>query len=178
GRSTTGRWGGGVVGRWSAWILGAAVGAGGGEPTSPAAATILDFYRRYIVTGASDEHYVRVSKAATLFWGLFACFVAMRAAGQGSLIEVVNRYGSFVYGSLLGVFILAILTKRATARGAFVRLLSRVAAVLTVAIALPWIEFLWHNLIGAVVVVAVGMAVSYTQPAPAAVASGHSNGRW
>ena len=45
------------------------------------------------------------------------------------------------------------------------------AAVLTVAIMLPWIEFLWHNLIGAVVVVAVGMAVSYTQPAPTAAGS-------
>jgi len=40
------------------------------------------------------------------------------------------------------------------------------AAVLTVAIELPWIEFLWHNLIGAVVVVAVGMAVSYADPRP------------
>ncbi|HJZ72805.1 MAG TPA: sodium:solute symporter [Vicinamibacterales bacterium] len=168
----------GLVGLMIASIFVAAMSASGGELNSLATATIIDFYRRYIVTGASDEHYVRVSKAATLFWGLFACFVAMRAAGQGSLIEVVNRYGSFVYGSLLGVFILAILTKRATARGAFVGLLAGVAAVLTVAIALPWIEFLWHNLIGAVVVVAVGMAVSYTQPAPAAVASGHSNGRW
>ena len=42
-----------------------------------------------------------------MFWGLFACVVAMYAANQGSLIEVVNRYGSFFYGSLLGVFILA-----------------------------------------------------------------------
>ncbi len=48
-------------------------------------------------------------------WGLVACIVAMRAANQGSLIEVVNRYGSFFYGSLLGVFILGILTKTATA---------------------------------------------------------------
>ena len=46
---------------------------------------------------------------ATACWGLFSCFVAMYAANQGSLIEVVNRYGSFFYGSLLGVFILAIL---------------------------------------------------------------------
>jgi Na+/proline symporter len=88
----------------------------------------------------------------------------MQAAGQGSLIEVVNRYGSFVYGSLLGVFILAILTTRATARGAFVGLLAGMASVLSVALLLPWIEFLWHNLIGAVVVVVVGMAVSYLEP--------------
>src|SRR5262249_2025566 len=100
----------------------------------------------------------------TLFWGLFACVVAMRAAGQGSLIEVVNRYGSFVYGSLLGVFILAILTRRATALGAFVGLIAGVASVLTVAITLPWIGFLLDNPIGPVVVVAVGMGVSFAQP--------------
>ena len=113
---------------------------------------------------------MRVSKLATVFWGLFSCVVAMQAAGQGSLIEVVNRYGSFVYGSLLGVFILAILTRRATARGAFFGLIAGMAAVLTVALTLPWIEFLWHNLIGAVVVVVVGMAISYTQAEPAVVA--------
>jgi SSS family transporter len=162
----------GLVGLMIAAIFVAAMSASGGELNSLATATIIDFYRRHFVTGASDQHYVRVSKLATVFWGLFACVVAMKAAGQGSLIEVVNRYGSFVYGSLLGVFMLAILTRRATARGAFVGLIAGVATVLTVAIVLPWIEFLWHNLIGAVVVVAVGMAVSYMEaPTPAAAMS-------
>lgn len=77
----------------------------------------------------------------------------------GSLIEVVNRYGSFFYGSLLGVFILAILTKRATAAGAFYGLISGMVVVLIVAFTTP-IAFLWHNLIGAVTVVAVGMVIS------------------
>jgi len=158
----------GLVGLMIAAIFVAAMSASGGELNALATASIIDFYRRHFVKTASDQHYVRVSKMATVFWGLFSCVVAMQAAGQGSLIEVVNRYGSLVYGSLLGVFILAILTRRATARGAFVGLIAGMAAVLTVAVTLPWIEFLWHNLIGAVVVVAVGMAVSYTQPAPAA----------
>jgi len=156
----------GLVGLMIAAIFVAAMSASGGELNSLATATIIDFYRRYFVTAAPDGHYVLVSKIATIAWGLFACFVAMQAAGQGSLIEVVNRYGSFVYGSLLGVFILAILTTRATALGAFVGLIAGMAAVLTVAIELPWIEFLWHNLIGAVVVVAVGMAVSYADRRP------------
>ena len=156
----------GLVGLMIAAIFVAAMSASGGELNSLATATIIDFYRRYFVTAAPQRHYVIVSKIATICWGLFACIVAMQAAGQGSLIEVVNRYGSFVYGSLLGVFILAILTTRATALGAFVGLIAGMAAVLTVAIELPWIEFLWHNLIGAVVVVAVGMAVSYADPRP------------
>src|SRR4030095_7205458 len=91
--------------------------------------------------------------------GLFACVVAMYAANQGSLIEVVNRYGSFFYGSLLGVFMLAILTTRATAAGAFWGLISGMVVVFVVPKTTP-IEFLWHNIIGAVVVVVVGMAIS------------------
>ena len=90
----------------------------------------------------------------------------MYSANQGSLIEVVNRYGSFFYGSLLGVFILAIVTKSATARGAFWGLLAGMAVVLVVAFAPPTrdIAFLWHNLIGAVVVVIVGMTISRFDP--------------
>ncbi len=153
----------GLVGLMIAAIFAAAMSASAGELNSLATATIIDFYRRHFVTAATDAHYLSVSKLATIGWGLFACVVAMYAANQGSLIEVVNRYGSFFYGSLLGVFILAILTRRATAAGAFWGLIAGMAVVLTVAFTLP-IAFLWHNLIGAMVVVAVGLAISATTP--------------
>jgi solute:Na+ symporter, SSS family len=152
----------GLVGLMIAAIFAAAMSASAGELNSLATATIIDFYRRHFVTGANDAHYLMVSKLATVGWGLFSCVVAMYAANQGSLIEVVNRYGSFFYGSLLGVFILAILTTRATSAGAFWGLVSGMAVVLTVAFTLP-IAFLWHNLIGAVVVVAVGLGISAVQ---------------
>ncbi len=150
----------GLVGLMVAAIFAAAMSASGGELNALATATIIDFYRRHFVTTATDAHYLRVSKLATIFWGLVACVVAMYAANQGSLIEVVNRYGSLYYGSLLGVFILAILTRRATATGAFWGLIAGMVVVLTVALTMPWIAFLWHNLIGAVVVVVVGMVIS------------------
>jgi len=156
----------GLVGLMIAAIFTAAMSASGGELNALATATIIDFYRRHFVKGATDTHYLLVSKLATMFWGLFACVVAMYSANQGSLIEVVNRYGSFFYGSLLGVFILAILTKRATARGAFWGLLAGMAVVLIVAFAPGTrdIAFLWHNLIGAFVVVIVGMTISRFDP--------------
>ena len=155
----------GLVGLMIAAIFAAAMSTAAGELNSLATVTIIDFYRRHFVKEASDTHYLTVSKLATVLWGLLACVVAVYSADQGSLIEVVNRYGSFFYGSLLGVFILAILTKRATARGAFWGMIAGMTVVLTVAFS-PWtssIAFLWHNLIGAVVVVVVGMAISYTQ---------------
>jgi solute:Na+ symporter, SSS family len=154
----------GLVGLMIAAIFAAAMSASGGELNSLATVTIIDFYRRHFVTDAPDSHYLLASKLATAFWGLFACIVAMYAANQGSLIEVVNRYGSFFYGSLLGVFILAILTRRATAAGAFWGLISGMVVVLTVAFELPWIAFLWHNVIGAAVVVGVGMTISFVAP--------------
>jgi Na+/proline symporter len=153
----------GLVGLMIAAIFAAAMSASGGELNALATATVIDFYKRHFRQDATDGHYVFVSRLATFAWGLFACFVAMRAANQGSLIEVVNRYGSVVYGSLLGVFILAILTRRATARGAFWGTIAGMAAVLYVYNWMPWIAFLWHNLIGAMVVVVVGMAISYAQ---------------
>jgi solute:Na+ symporter, SSS family len=160
----------GLVGLMLAAIFAAAMSASAGELNSLATATIIDFYRRHFVPQASDRHYLRVSKLATFGWGLFACVVAMYAANQGSLIEVVNRYGSFFYGSLLGVFILAILTSRATASGAFWGLIAGMAVVLTVAFTTP-IAFLWHNLIGAAVVVVVGLGISALSPAAPAGAA-------
>ena len=152
----------GLVGLLIAAIFAAAMSASAGELNALATATIIDFYRRLFVKDASDPHYLLVSKLATIGWGLFACVVAVYAANQGSLIEVVNRYGSIFYGSLLGVFILAILTRRATAAGALWGLAAGMAVVLTVAFS-PWtrdVAFLWHNVIGAVAVVIVGMLVS------------------
>ena len=88
----------------------------------------------------------------------------MYASTLGSLIEVVNRFGSYFYGSLLGVFILAIMTRRATGTGAFVGLIAGMTAVAAVALGRPEISFLWHNVVGAVVVVLVGMTISLFDP--------------
>ena len=154
----------GLVGLMIAAIFAAAMSASGGELNSLATVTIIDFYRRHFVRDAAESHYLAVSKAATIFWGLFACLVAMQAASQGSLIEVVNRYGSYVYGSLLGVFILATVTKRANARGAFYGLVAGMVAVIASAMTMTRLAYLWYNLIGVAVAVSVGLTVSAIAP--------------
>ena len=110
-------------------IFAAAMSTISGELSALSTATVIDFYRRFVRPEASDAHYLRVSRIATAFWGLFASVVAVWAAELGSLIEVVNRFGSFFYGSILGVFILAIGFPRATANGAFVGLIAGMGAV-------------------------------------------------
>jgi len=149
----------GLVGLLFAAIFAAAMSTISAELASLSAATVIDFYRRFMRRDADDRHYLRVSKLATGFWGLFASAVAVWAAELGSLIEVVNRFGSFFYGSILGVFMLAVGVPRATGTGAFIGLIAGMASVAWVA-RFTDIAFLWHNVIGAVAVVIVGSAVS------------------
>ena len=125
---------------------------------------MIDFYKRLYRPDAATPHYLRISKVATALWGVFACVVAVYASTLGSLIEVVNRFGSFFYGSILGVFPLAMLRARASGTGAFVGLIAGMAAVAAVAFGRPDISFLWHNVIGASVVFLVGLAVRPARP--------------
>jgi Na+/proline symporter len=151
----------GIVGLWIAAILTAATDSIAAELNSLSAASVIDFYKRLVNPNGTDAHYLFVSRVSTGFWGIFAGFVAVYASSLGSLIEVVNRFGSFFYGSILGVFMLAILTTRTTGTGAFVGLTAGMIAVASVAIGRPDISFLWHNVIGAVVVVVVGLTLSF-----------------
>src|SRR4029078_8923224 len=129
---------------------------------------LIALYRRMLRPAASDSHYLLVSRITTGFWGIFACIVARAAAGLGSLIEVVNRFGSFFYGSLLGVFVLALLFRRSNGHGAFVGLLAGIATVAAVALhpATKSISVLWHNPLGVIVVVIVGLSVSLMTGGP------------
>ena len=149
----------GLAGIFIAAVMAAAMSAVAGELASLSSATVIDFYKRWVKPEADDAHYLRISRTATGMWGVFACVVATFAATLGSLIEVVNRFGSFFYGSILGVFLLAMLP-RTRANGAFFGLLAGMAAVGAVSFGAPSVSFLWYNVVGAVTVVVVGSALS------------------
>ncbi|MGE0160162.1 MAG: sodium:solute symporter [Gemmatimonadales bacterium] len=148
----------GLAGLFIAGVMAAAMSSIAAELNALATATVIDFYQRWWRREADDAHYLSVSKAATAFWGIFACVVATYAATLGSLIEVVNQFGSFFYGSILGVFLLALI-RRANALGAFVGLIAGMTVVGFVAFRTD-VAYLWQNVIGAAVVVGVGVALS------------------
>lgn len=151
----------GVIGILIAAIFAAAMSSISAELNALATATTIDFYRRLYKPEAADAHYVAVGRLSTFVWGIFACIVALFATNLGSLIEVVNKFGSFFYGSLLGVFVLAFIAKRARARGAFFGLLFGIASV-WIASLFTEIEFLWFNVIGCLVTVFFGYLISLT----------------
>jgi len=154
----------GLAGLFIAAVIAAAMSSISSELNSLSTTSIIDFYRRWFRPEASDAHYLTVSKVATAFWGVFACIVAVYAVSLGSLIEVVNRFGSFFYGSILGVFLLA-MVPRVRGIGAFAGLLVGMVAVGLV----EWrtgVAYLWLNVIGAGVVLAVGVALGWSRRAP------------
>ncbi|HQU85428.1 MAG TPA: sodium:solute symporter [Pyrinomonadaceae bacterium] len=151
----------GVIGLIIAAIFAAAMSSIAAELNALATATTIDFYRRLYKPEATDAHYVAVGRISTFVWGIFACIVAIFAANLGSLIEVVNKFGSFFYGSLLGIFVLAFVVKRANSRGAFFGLLFGIASV-WIASSYTNIEFLWFNVIGCLVTVLFGYLISLT----------------
>jgi len=121
---------------------------------------VVDIYRRFLVRNRGDRHYLWASRFATVFWGAYAvAFAAIGGRGFGALIVRVNIVGSLFYGGLLGVFILAFFCKKTRGTAAFIGVLAGEAAIFAAAL-FTQVSFLWYNVIGALVVVAVGLAIS------------------
>jgi len=157
----------GLAGLVIAVIFAAAMSSLSGEFNSLATASMVDFYKRFVRPVSSDAHELLMSRVFTVLWGGFACYVALEAGRLGSAIEVVNKFGSYFYGSILGVFALAILTPKARAAGAFYGLLIGIVTVGLVA-NLTSIHFLWYNVVGAVSVFVSGLVITALAPRKAA----------
>jgi Na+/proline symporter len=155
----------GLVGLVIGVIFSASMGSTSGEINSLATVSVVDIYRRYIARDRDDRHYLIASRFLTVFWGAFAvCFAAIGARGFGALIERVNIVGSLFYGGLLGVFVLAFFCKRVDGTSAFWGVLAGEAAIFSAAL-FTSISFLWYNVIGCLVVVAVGLLLATLRPA-------------
>lgn len=152
----------GILGLMIAVIFAAAMSSLDSELAALSSATVIDFYQRYWRRHSSEKHYLIVSKLVTLFWGIFATLIALYAGQlQHSLIELVNIVGSYFYGSILGVFLLAFLVERADGNGAFWGLLAGMVAVFFVSF-FTAISWLYYPVVGTLVVIVVGSLLSRT----------------
>jgi len=142
----------GFIGLLIAAILSASMSSTSAELNALASTTVIDFYQRLYKKNASDSHYLKVSKTATVFWGIYAILFALLAKELGSLVEAVNILGSLVYGTILGIFLTAFYLKRVSGTPTF---LAAIIAELLVLYCYFFtdIPFLWYNVIGCLVVV-------------------------
>ncbi len=154
----------GMVGLILIAVLAAAMSTVESELSALSTASVVDFYRRFRRKPASERHYLRAGRIGILFWGAVATTAALWMGRLGSAVEAVNRIGSFFYGPILGAFVLAAAFPGRGARQAFPAVLAGVAAVWIAdltprALGVPGVSYLYYNLIGAGVTVAVGLGL-------------------
>ncbi|MBK7378556.1 MAG: sodium:solute symporter [Ignavibacteriales bacterium] len=142
----------GLIGLIIAAILSASMSSTSAELNSLASTTVIDIYKRLIKKDASDKHYLKVSKAATVLWGVYAISFALFANRLGTLIEAVNVLGSLVYGTILGIFLVAFYFKRVKGTPTFISALIAEIVVLYCFI-FTSIPFLWFNVISCVLII-------------------------
>ncbi|HEV7240039.1 MAG TPA: sodium:solute symporter [Thermoanaerobaculia bacterium] len=137
----------GLVGVLMAAIFCAAMSATASGLNSLASTSTVDIWKRLIQRELDDHTYVRISKGMTVAWGAFCIAFALYANQLGSLIVAVNKVGSFFYGTMLAVFLLAFYVKRVGATATFYGALVALAAVVLCSI-FTNMAWLWWNVVG------------------------------
>ena len=88
----------------------------------------FDIYQAHINKKASDKHYLRVGRLATIAGVLISIATAYVAKGFNSIMDLLQLVFSFVNAPLFATFFLGMFWKRTTGNGAFWGLLSGTAA--------------------------------------------------
>ncbi|WP_167342127.1 MULTISPECIES: sodium:solute symporter [Nonlabens] len=149
----------GLIGLLLAVILSAAMSSTASELNALSSTTAVDIYKRFSKTERDDDHYVRMSKWFTLAWGIAAIGFASVVSLFDNLIQLVNFIGSIFYGTILGIFLVALYIKHIKGKAIFIAACLSQVIVATCAILhefVPGIEilpFLWLNPLGAILTI-------------------------
>jgi SSS family solute:Na+ symporter len=87
-----------------------------------------DIYQSYIRPGATDEHYLWMGRAATVFGIAFSIAAAYMANRFNNIMDMLQLVFAFVNAPLFATFLLGMFWKRTTGHAAFTGLLAGTAA--------------------------------------------------
>lgn len=155
----------GLIGLLIAIIFLASMGSTASALNSLASTSVIDVYKRLIKKDGSDGQYLSASRWATIFWGVICIAMALYASKIGNLIEAVNILGSYVYGTVLGIFLVAFYVKRVGGKSVF---FGALIAELLVCITgyFEVIAYLWLNVLGCFLVILFSLLVEMLRPKP------------
>ena len=110
----------------------------------------MDFYKPFIAarnTERPEAYFLGVARWATVAWGVVLFLIGLVARNWGSVLEAGLTIASIIYGSLLGVFLLGLLTKRVQENSAMIAMIAGLIVMIYVK---EWthIAFTWYVLIG------------------------------
>lgn len=154
----------GLIGLLIAVIFLAAWGSIAAALNALASCTMIDIHKKFIQKDLTPHMDYRISKIYTLCWGIFCIVVAESASNLGnSLIETVNILGSLFYGVILGIFLVAFWFKWISGKAVFYSaILSEVFIIIIYKKEI--VSFLWLNVIGAVLVILLGLLFQMILP--------------
>lgn len=142
----------GLIGLLIAIIFLASMGSTASALNSLASTTVVDIYKRLINKTGNDGAYVNASRWATVLWGVVCIIMALFTSKIGNLIEAVNILGSFIYGTILGVFLVAFYLKNVKSQAVFYAAILAEAIVCALGFA-EVVAYLWLNVVGCLAVV-------------------------
>lgn len=145
----------GLVGLLLAMIFCASWSTTASELNALTATSVSDIYRRSIVRDRDEIHYLRVSKWATVLWGVFITVFATYADLFDNLIQAVNMVGSIFYGTILGIFATAFFVKSVQGKAVFWAAVLAQAVVAGLFFGVSKDVYLWYNPLGCFLVMAV-----------------------
>lgn len=137
----------GIAGLVIAAVLAAAMSNLSAALNSLASTTVMDFVKPMSKAARSDADWLALARKVTLIWGAVLFGIAVLAQGVRSVLEAGLSIASVVYGSLLGVFLLGVLTRRVQERAAMFGMLVGFFVMIFVRFATP-IAWTWYVLIG------------------------------
>ena len=146
----------GLVGLLLAVIISAAMSSTAGEVSALATTTYVDYYT---VFKGESQRPKRTIRTLTFVWGIAAIGVALAAPLYENLIQLVNVLGSLFYGTILGIFLVALFMKHIGGKSIFIAGIVGQFVVFLVhylnTADLISLGFLWYNVIGSAVVVCI-----------------------
>ena len=158
----------GLPGLFIAAIYAASMSTISAGINSLTSASLVDFYQRlWRRPDLSEKNQLRIARALTFGYGTLVVLLAFLVHRLGTLLEATNKVIGLVGGPLLGLFLLGILLKRATARGALIGWVAGLVLTLWVCFGTN-ISFLWYAMIGCLTTMVIGFATSWLEPAPGA----------
>ena len=151
----------GMRGLMIAAIVAVAMSNASGSLNSLAASTVMDFHEwRGISTTENNRppRILRLSRWMTLCWGVV--LAVLGTFQWGPLLVAGLTIASVTFGSLLGLFLLAFLLRRATPAGALTGMFVGLAAMLYIYFYTPLL-WTWYVLAGASITFVAGALVSF-----------------
>jgi len=153
----------GVAGLVIAAILAAAMSNLSAALNALASTTIMDFYKPIMTArGAerSEEYFLKLARYSTLVWGAVLFGIGLIARSWGSVLEAGLSIASILYGGLLGVFLLGLLTKRVGENAAIAGMIAGLLVMFYVKV-YTHIAFTWYVFIGTSITISVGYLASF-----------------